>query len=237
MSDYLKTLRKWMWLRDPHCEKCGVELVLPESVPGKMNGGRKQIKVTPDNMATIQHKYDRFSGLRWMRSDEHERVHFLWCNKCNWEDGVQKQKEYFSSLIKNNNMNTDEAEVKLEDVKGAFGLSLLRNGAKIKQDRAITILMSSERYYRRKVEDLVDKIRDLQTARSGALDLSPTDINSLVLASDFDSAEFYAEDRKFTLAIREARVELEEMRARYEFLFGPFTTAGSPLATVPAQNA
>lgn len=133
-------------------------------------------------------------------------------------------------------MTTEEEEVKLEDVKGAFGQSLLRNAAKIKQDRAITILMSSERVYRRKVEDLQDKIRALSTARSGALDLSPTDINSLVLASDFDSDEFYAQDRKYTMAIREAKVELEEMKARYEFLFGLFKTTSSPLVAVEADK-
>lgn len=123
----------------------------------------------------------------------------------------------------------------LEQVKGAFGASLLRNASKIKEDRAITILRSAERFYRRKVEDLSDKISDLETARSAALDLSPTDINSLVLASDFKSDEFYGNDRKFTMSIRETRVELEEMRARYEFLFGPFITNAAVVADAKSE--
>lgn len=119
----------------------------------------------------------------------------------------------------------------LEQVKGAFGLSLLRNASKIKEDRAITILRSAERFYRRKVEDLSDKISDLETARAAALDLSPTDINSLVLASDFKSDEFYTSDRKFSISIRETQIELDVMKARYEFLFGPFVTSAAAVAT------
>lgn len=108
----------------------------------------------------------------------------------------------------------------LKNVSGAFGASLLRNASKIKEERALTILRNGEKYFRRKVEDLTDRIGNLEVERQALLDMSPTDINSLVLATDFKADEFYDTERKLTMQIREARVELEEMQTRYEFLFG-----------------
>lgn len=232
-SNYIKNQRRRLWEANPHCENCGVLTILPEDVPGKINPttGIKQIKHVPDNMATIQHKYDKISGKRHLKDTSEERVHLLWCTKCNYADGILRQADFISSSSKNNKMSTQT----LDQAKGAFGMSLLRNASKIKEDRAITILRSAERFYRRKVEDLSDKISDLETARSAALDLSPTDINSLVLASDFKSDEFYANDRKFTMAIREAKVELEEMKTRYEFLFGPFATSSATAVAAEAK--
>lgn len=108
----------------------------------------------------------------------------------------------------------------LKTQKGAFATSLLRNASKIKEDRALAILRNGEKYFRRKVEDIQDRITNLETERDSLLDMSPTDINSLVLATDFKSDEFYEIIRKLTLNIREAKVELEEMKKQYEYLFG-----------------
>lgn len=108
----------------------------------------------------------------------------------------------------------------LKQVPGAFAGSLLRNASKIKEDRALTILRNAEKYFRRKVEDLTDRIGNLEVERQAQLDLSPTDINSLVLATDFKADEFYDTDRKLTMEIRTCKVELEEMQERYNFLFG-----------------
>lgn len=118
----------------------------------------------------------------------------------------------------------------LKQVGGAFAGSLLRNASKIKEDRALTILRNAEKYFRRKVEDLTDRIGNLEVERQALLDMSPTDINSLVLATDFKADEFYDTERKLTMQIRECKVELEEMQRRYEYLFGaqkpqPVTTA------------
>jgi len=107
----------------------------------------------------------------------------------------------------------------LKKAQGAFANSLLRNSSKIKEDRAITIFRNAERYYKRKVEDIEAEIQDLETERDSQLDLSPTDINSLVLASDFKSDQFFETDLKLTLKIREARIRLEEAKNRYAFLF------------------
>lgn len=113
----------------------------------------------------------------------------------------------------------------LKNATGAFAASLLRNASKIKEDRAIAIYRSAERVYRRKVEDLQAEIDDLQTSRLSLIDLSPTDINSLVLATDFKSDDFYEKDMRITLDIRERKIRLDEAKARYEELFGTKTAA------------
>jgi hypothetical protein len=108
----------------------------------------------------------------------------------------------------------------LQKATGAFAASLLRNASKIKEDRALAIYRSAERVYRRKVEDLQAEIEDLKTSRLSLIDLSPTDINSLVLATDFKSDDFFEKDMRITLEIREKQIRLDAAAARYEELFG-----------------
>jgi len=115
----------------------------------------------------------------------------------------------------------------LKNIKGSFGASLLRNASKIKEDRAIQLYRSAERFYRRQVEDLQASIDDLETSRLSLIDLSPNDVNSLVLATDFESDKFYAKDLKITLEIREKRIILEEANKRYLELFGSEITPES----------
>lgn len=88
---HLSKKRKRMWLIDPHCENCGVLTVLPETLPCKINPntGLKQYDPLPDNCATIQHKYSRFSDKRGQIHHNEKRL-FLWCHKCNWEDHIKE---------------------------------------------------------------------------------------------------------------------------------------------------
>jgi len=52
------------------------------------------------------------------------------------------------------------------------------------------------------------------------LDLSPTNAQSLVLASDFDSNAYIAKDIEIGVKIRNAEIKLEIAKARYGYLFG-----------------
>lgn len=82
--------RKRMWLKNSHCENCGIPTVLPEDIPGIFtNKGLKKFKNIPNNMATIQHKYGRLSHMRKILTGE--RRLFLWCTKCNDEDNEKEQ--------------------------------------------------------------------------------------------------------------------------------------------------
>lgn len=77
--------------------------------------------------------------------------------------------------------------LKVEGNVGAFVASLKRNNKQIRDDRATAIAEDTEVLYKRKVEDLELSIRKMQREQENMLDLSPTNAQSLVLASDFNS--------------------------------------------------
>ena len=112
------------------------------------------------------------------------------------------------------------AEEKVEVNMGAFISSLKRNNAKIREDRAIAISETAQMIYKRTVEDLEMDIKSMKRDRENALDLSPTDAQSLVLASDFNSVAFTKKDIDLGVKIRNAEITLEIAKARYEYLFG-----------------
>ncbi len=107
----------------------------------------------------------------------------------------------------------------LESLKGAFVDSLVRNNKKIREDRAVAIAEDAEIIYKREVEDTELKIKQLRRERENMLDLSPTDAQSLVLASDFNSKEFVKKDIEIGLKIRDLQITLEIAKARYSYLF------------------
>lgn len=107
----------------------------------------------------------------------------------------------------------------LSDMKGAFVGSLVRNNKKIREDRAIAIAESAEMLYKRQVEDTELQIKQLKRDREAMLDLSPTDAQSLVLASDFDAKKFVEKDIQLGVAIRNLEITLEIAKSRYTHLF------------------
>lgn len=113
----------------------------------------------------------------------------------------------------------EDVKSPLEDMKGAFVGSLTRNNKKIREDRAISIAEDAELFYKRRVEDLETQIKRLKREREALLDLSPTDAQSLVLATDFKSEDFVNKDVKLGLDIRNLEITLEIARERYNHLF------------------
>jgi hypothetical protein len=105
-------------------------------------------------------------------------------------------------------------------LKGAFMESLVRNNKKIREDRALAIGEAAEMIYKRRVEDLRLKIKQLKRERDAMLDLSPTTADSLVLASDFDEQKFVDREIDLGLKIRENEITLEIAEDRYTHLFG-----------------
>ena len=112
-----------------------------------------------------------------------------------------------------------EVLINLSDMKGAFVGSLVRNNKKIREDRAIAIAESADMLYKRKIEDTDIQIKQLKRDREAMLDLSPTDAQSLVLASDFDAIKFVEKDLQLGTAIRNLEITLEIAKARYNHLF------------------
>lgn len=107
----------------------------------------------------------------------------------------------------------------LENMKGAFVGSLVRNNKKIREDRAIAIAESAQMIYKREVEDTELRIKQLKREREAMLDLSPTTADSLVLASDFDAKKFVEKDIQLGVSIRNLEITLEIASKRYKHLF------------------
>lgn len=102
---------------------------------------------------------------------------------------------------------------------GAFAISLKRNNAKIRADRADAIAENAMTLFRRKIEDLQMEIRQLQRDRENMLDLSPADAQSLKLASDFNASEFVEKDINIGIKLRNLEIELQIAVDRYKYLF------------------
>jgi hypothetical protein len=119
---------------------------------------------------------------------------------------------------KTNNMSENESSP-LDEMKGAFVSSLVRNNKKIREDRAIAIAEQAEMIYKRKVEDLQVEIKSLKRDRDNMLDLSPADAQSLVVASDFNAVTFVEKDLELGLKIRNLEIKIEIATDRYNTLF------------------
>ena len=115
--------------------------------------------------------------------------------------------------------NTEQLPEALNEMKGAFVGSLVRNNKKIREDRAIAIAEAAQMLYKREVEDTELKIKQLRRERESMLDLSPTTADSLVMASDFDAKLFVAKDIQLGVSIRNLEITLEIARTRYTHLF------------------
>lgn len=100
-----------------------------------------------------------------------------------------------------------------------FGLSLKRNNSQIKKDRADEITRSTFIKYKRAVEDLDEEIYRLITDRNNMLDLSPSSIQSLMPAKDFDAGRYLIEDIRLSKELREKTIIANVTRQRCNVLF------------------
>lgn len=113
----------------------------------------------------------------------------------------------------------EDVKSELQEMKGAFVASLVRNNKKIKEDRAIAIAESAQMLYKRTVEDIELEIKQLKRDRDAMLDMSPTTADSLVMASDFNAKEFVDKDLAMGVKIRNLEIKLDIARDRYNRLF------------------
>lgn len=108
----------------------------------------------------------------------------------------------------------------LEVETGMFIQSLRRNNKQIRDDRAKSIAEDTQLVYKRQIEDLDLSIKKMKREQENMLDLSPTNAQSLVLASDFDSTQYTNKDIELGVKIRNAEIKLDIAKKRYEHLFG-----------------
>jgi hypothetical protein len=104
--------------------------------------------------------------------------------------------------------------------EGKFAAFLKRNNAKIREDRATAIVDTAQLIYKRSVEDMQVTLKQLRMEQENLLDLSPTNADSLVLASDFKADVYVAKDIELGLKIRNLEIKLEIAQKRYAYLFG-----------------
>lgn len=105
-------------------------------------------------------------------------------------------------------------------ITGAFIDSLKRNNKEIRDNRAASIAEDAHLLYRRAVEDIEVRLKTLKRDRENMLDMSPDNIFSLKLASDFNGAEYVAKDIQLGVDIRNAEIKLEIAQRQYNYLFG-----------------
>ena len=115
-------------------------------------------------------------------------------------------------------LKTDIMEDKVTNA--AFLESLKRNNEKIRDDRANAIAEDAQLMYKRETEDLALSLKRLVREQENMLDMSPTDANSLVLASDFDAKDYVYKDLEISVKIRNLEIKLELAKKRYTHLFG-----------------
>lgn len=101
-----------------------------------------------------------------------------------------------------------------------FGQSLTRSNSQIKKDRADEITRSTFIRYKRSVEDLEEELYRLHSKRNNMLDLSPTTIQSLLPANNFDAGQYHIDDIELSKQIREKTIIANITRSRCNYLFG-----------------
>lgn len=106
------------------------------------------------------------------------------------------------------------------DASGAFMNVLTRTNKQIKKDRAESISEDTELTYQRKIQDMRLEKKKLIRERTNMLDLSPTNTQSLMLANDFNAAEFVKRDIELGIRLRELDIQLEIAEKQYFYLFG-----------------
>jgi hypothetical protein len=107
----------------------------------------------------------------------------------------------------------------LKKLEGAFISSLKRNNKQIREDRAEAIGEDTQLSYKRRIEDIELNIKKMKRERENMLDLSPTNAQSLILASDFKSEEFVAKDIELGVRIRNEEIKFEIAKERFKYLF------------------
>lgn len=118
------------------------------------------------------------------------------------------------------NAVADESVKAVGEVGGAFLASVKRNNKQIRDDRAAAIVEDTQLVFKRKIEDLELSIKKMKREQENMIDLSPTNAQSLILASDFDSEKYITKEIDLGVKIRNVEITLEIAKVRYNYLFG-----------------
>lgn len=112
-------------------------------------------------------------------------------------------------------------ETKLK--RGQFQSDLMRNYKQLREAKAQLVVTNAEKYYRRQIEDMVEKLGQYQLDRQDLInELTPGGLgNTSVVPSDFSVENMYEKDMKMIIEERNLRIKLDGACRRYQELFGP----------------
>lgn len=116
--------------------------------------------------------------------------------------------------------DTVKEEVVEVEVQGSLYASLDRSNKQIRQERGDALAEQIETAFRRDLEDMRYKIRDMKRRRTNMYDFSPTNSQSLVMAKDIEAPSILRDDKALSIEIRNKQIEIEVMEERYLELFG-----------------
>lgn len=98
--------------------------------------------------------------------------------------------------------------------------SLSRSNKKIRSERGDALAEQLETTFRRDIEDIRYKIKDLERNRRGMYDFSPDNAHSLVMLRDVNAKAILEKEKEATDNIRNMKIELELSEERFLELFG-----------------
>lgn len=105
-------------------------------------------------------------------------------------------------------------------IGGALDASLARSNKQIRQERGDAIAEDLQIAFERELQDVHLKIKRLKRAQTNAIDFSPTNAQSLVIAKDIDIPEVKDQILTLQVKMRNEKEKLEEYQTVYEWLFG-----------------
>lgn len=107
-----------------------------------------------------------------------------------------------------------------EKAIGLFEASLKRNNKQIRDDRAEAIVRSGRLKYKRLIEDLEEELITLETDQTNMLDLSPENVTTLKVASDFNADDYARKDLEISRKIDKLNDDIKIAKNRFKVLFG-----------------
>lgn len=119
--------------------------------------------------------------------------------------------------------------------KNQFQSDLMRNYKQLRDSKAQAVVTNCEKVYRRKIEDLVERCRQVEMDRQDIInELVPSGLGQTnVVPSDFSAESLYQKDIEMGKVERRAKIELEVACDRYQKLFGPLKDADSIKEILP----
>ncbi len=103
--------------------------------------------------------------------------------------------------------------------QGKFGKLLMRSNTKLREDRGAQIVKATPPTHGRRIEDLQEILDNLKVDQDNMLDINPSNTQTIINPSDFESESFVDKDIEIGIKIRNIQIKLNVAQGRYNALF------------------